>query len=402
MAVEQKNVLFVDDDGDVRRTAELLLRKRGFEFFGAASPAEAMSRLASDPVDLILLDLNFSRAQTSGEEGLACLQDILRHDPEAVVVVVTGHSGLNVAVQALRSGASDFIMKPWNNDRLVDAINGALATRKAQPQAVDPLIMVGVSTALQRLKATIDRCAPLTVSVLLRGETGTGKTLAALILHRRSGRINLTHVEASALTATHLADSANTTLVIENIERLPEALAPALLTWISRAPRQNCRLIATTTRMETDIGLDRGLTYAISTLDVEVPSLSDRRDDIVPLAEHFLRVMGQQQGLPVKTLSPDAQAVLTAHDWPDNIHALKHAVERAAILGESEVLAAADLSLETSRPASPQGSKPRLAESEKSLIEEALKRNNFNVSVAAGELGLTRPALYRRMSKYGL
>jgi DNA-binding NtrC family response regulator len=403
MSVEMKSILFVDDDPDVRKTAELLLRKHRFIVHGAASPQEAMSRIVADPVDLILLDLNFSKAQTSGEEGLACLADILRHDPQANIIVVTGHSGLNVAIQALRNGARDFIMKPWNNERLVQAIEKVLASRRTgNVSVVDPSILVGSSDAMRRIIATFDRCAALAVSVLIRGEAGTGKTLGGLMLHRQSGRTNLVQVEAGALSDAALSDIPDTTLLVENIERLNEAQIAGLLGWLTRAPRHNSRLISTTTLAIADLGLDRRVKYAISTVDVGMPPLRERGDDIVQLAEHFVRVSCLQHGFSPKTLSLEAQAILASQPWPDNIHALRHAIERTVIMLDGASISAGDLALDASAVSVDAPAKPNLAASEKTMIEEALRRNNFNVSAAAGELGLTRPSLYRRMSKHGI
>ncbi len=406
-----RTVLFVDDDADVRKTAELLLKSAGYRYRGASDPGEAMSQLASETVDVILLDLNFSRAQTSGEEGLSLLRDILRHDPRAVVVVVTGHSGLNIAVEALRSGARDFIMKPWNNGRLLEAVDKAAAERKlAAVPDTHPALLVGRSEALQRIKAMIDRCAALHVPVLLRGEAGTGKTLVASILHRQSGRATLIQTDAAALTFDHLTAQPNTTLVIDNIERIPDAMGPVLQAWLMRASRNNSRLLSTTTHPHRDLGLDRGLTYALNTIDIEIPPLRERTRDILDLAEHFLRVTCRQHGLAARVLAPKAQAHLNAYAWTDNVHALRNVIERAAILSDNAVIGPQDLSLTPDEPApgKPRGttsdrtSAARLADAEKMMIEEALQRSNFNVSAAAAELGLTRPALYRRMSKYGL
>ncbi len=403
MPEAMKSILFVDDDSDVRKTAELLLRKHRFIVHGAADPQEAMSRIVADPVDLILLDLNFTKAQTSGEEGLACLADILRHDPQANVIVVTGHSGLNVAIQALRNGARDFIMKPWNNERLIQAIEKVLASRRAgHLSVVDPSILVGHSDAMRRIIATFDRCAALTVSVLIRGEPGTGKTLGGLMLHRQSGRTNLVQLEASALTDHHLSDLPDTTLLLENIERLNEGQVGGLLNWLARAPRHNSRIICTTAHPMADLGLDRRVKYAISTVDVEMPPLRTRGNDIVLLAEHFVRVSCLQHGFSNKTLSLEAQAILASQPWPDNIHALRHAIERTVIMLDGNSISAGDLALDTAAASLEPQAKPNLAASEKTIIEDALKRNNFNVSAAAGELGLTRPSLYRRMSKHGL
>ncbi len=402
MKVAKARVLFVDDDADVTRTAELLLKKAGYLFFAAATPQAALSRLAADAIDVVLLDLNFSKGQTSGEEGLLCLRDILRHDPGAKVVVVTGHSGLSIAVKALRSGAADFIMKPWNNDRLVQAIESALSARKPGQAVADPSVMIGGSEAVRRILAAIDRCAALTVPVLLTGEAGTGKTLAATAIHRQSGRTHFVTVDAGALDHGQLDDAPDATLLLENIDRLDAPLIPALIAWLHAAPRRNSRLISTSTKGRSDIGLDRGLVYAISTLDIALPPLVDRPDDIVALAEHFLRVSCLQHGFKPKVLSPEAQALLAVQAWPDNIHELRHVIERTVIMGDGPMISGADLGVHIEAPVSTARGKPKLADSEKGIIEDALQRNNFNVSAAAADLGLTRPALYRRMAKHGL
>ena len=403
MPTPTATILFVDDDPDVRKTAELLLRKRGYAFHGAATPEEALSRLVSESVDLILLDLNFSKGRTTGEEGLKCQRDILRHDPNALIIVVTGHSGLNIAVQALRSGANDFIMKPWNNERLLEAIEGALAARKSrQAMVVDPSFLVGVSEAMSRIRAAIDRCAPLAVPVLLTGEAGTGKTLAATAFHRQSGRPVLVAIDASTLTAAHLDDQSDKTLVLENIDRLDPAMVPDLFAWIQRAPKTNSRIITTSTCSRAEIGLDRGLIYAISTVDIALPPLRDRPEDIVPLAEHFVRVGCQQYGFLEKTLSPEAKALLAAQTWSHNVHELRHVIERAVVMVSGTVISGPDVAIHSVTGPIAEPSKQRLAESEKGIIEDALRRNNFNVSAAANDLGLTRPALYRRMAKHGL
>ncbi len=402
MSVSKARILFVDDDADVTKTAELLLRKAGYVFFAAATPQAAMSRLVSDAIDVVLLDLNFSKGQTSGEEGLLCLRDILRHDPASKVVVVTGHSGLSIAVKALRSGAADFIMKPWNNDRLIQAIDSAINARKPGQTVPDPSVLVGGSDAMKRIAAAIDRCAPLTVPVLLTGEAGTGKTLAATAFHRQSGRTQFVALDGGTLDALRLDDAPDTTLLLENIDRLDPALIPALVGWLHTAPRRNSRLISTSTKGRSEIGLERGLVYAISTLDIALPPLADRPDDIAALAEHFVRVTCLQHGFKPKVLSPEAVALLAVQPWPDNVHELRHVIERTVIMGDGAMISGADLGIHIDAPALMARGKPNLAQSEKGIIEDALQRNNFNVSAAASDLGLTRPALYRRMAKHGL
>ncbi len=398
-------ILFVDDDPNVLKTAELLLKSAGYGFLGAANPAEAFSILAAERVDAILLDLNFSRAQMSGEEGLACLRDIRRHNPDAAVVVVTGHSGLTVAVQALRAGAHNFIMKPWNNERLLDAVEDALRHRPPPAAAAqapaDSGLIVGACEAIVRVRDLVARYAPLAASVLLEGEPGTGKSLVAQALHRQSGRGHLKVVEANDLRIDALEGLSDTTLVLEDIDRLDPALALLLSAWLQSAARHNNRVVATTTRPSGDIGLSRSLIYALSQLAIALPPLRDRGDDVAVLAAHFARVFALQQGLPTRSLQPDALAALRGIAWGDNLHALRRVVERAVVAAEGPAIAPADLDLPDDRVESADVGLS-LERTEKFIIQEALKRHNFSISKAAVELGVTRQTLYRRMARHGL
>lgn len=405
MPVSSK-ILVVDDDANVLKTAELLLKAAGYAFLEARNPAEAYSILAAEPVDAILLDLNFSRAQMSGEEGLACLRDIRRHNPDAAIVVVTGHSGLTVAVQALRAGAHNFIMKPWNNERLLDAIEDALAQRTPRADAIeacpDPGLIVGACEAIVRVKDLVARYAPLAASVLLAGEPGTGKTLVAQALHRQSGRENLKIVEASELSLQALDGLSNTSVVLEDIDGLDPALASPLSIWLQSAGRNNNRVVATTTRINGDIGLSRSLIYALSQLEITLPPLRDRGDDIELLAAHFARIFAAQQGLSACTLQPEAVAALRGVLWNDNLHALRRVVDRAVVAADGRSITAADLDLPSDRLENVHDAGLSLERTEKFIIQEALKRHNFSVSKAAGELGVTRQTLYRRMARHGL
>jgi len=404
-------VLFVDDDADILKTAELLLRKAGYAFLAARNPAEAYSVLGAHAVDVILLDLNFSRAQISGEEGLACLRDIRNHNPYATVLVVTGHSGLTVAVRALRAGAQNFIMKPWSNEKLLDAIAEALQQRK--PLVGDALgievmaghdsgLIVGESEAIVRVKALVTRYAPLTASVLLTGEPGTGKSLVAQALHRQSGRSNLKIVEAVDVTMDGLGDLADTTVVFENIDQIDPGLSMSLAAWLQIAGRGNVRAIATTTRSQGDVGIQRGLIYALSTLEMTLPALQDRRNDIELLAAHFARMFALRQGLGLPALAQEAIAALKGIVWKDNLHALRRVIERAVITADSPLIGVSDLDLPDVGMETAPNAGFSLEMTEKIIIEEALKRYDFNISKAAGELGLTRQALYRRMARHGL
>ncbi len=397
------SILFIDDDADIVKTAELLLRQHEFEFIGVPSPAEAYSVLSARSVDVILLDLNFSRIQTSGEEGLACLREIMAHDPHATVLVITGHSGLNIAVQSVRAGARNFIMKPWNNERLLAAIEDALQARKPNDATLaDSGLIVGESDAMFRIKQLIGRCAPMTASVLVMGEAGTGKSLIAQALHTQSGRTYMRLVDAMNLATNALSDIEDTTLIVDAIERLDPKQGLTLQTWLQQAAQRNCRLVATTSRGRSELGLDRALLYAVSTVEILLPPLHERGADVGLLASHFARTFARQQGLGTRTLSSEALALLEAQLWADNLHAMRQVVERAVIETSGPTIGIENLTLSDGSDAAGSSADFNLDRTERVMIEAALTRHNFNISHAAAELGLTRPALYRRMAKHGL
>jgi DNA-binding NtrC family response regulator len=269
-------------------------------------------------------------------------------------------------------------------------------------EADDPSILVGETDVMKRVLSAADRCAPLTIPVLVTGEAGTGKTLLAKIIHRQSGRTGLTVVDAGSITVSDLDDHPDRTLLLENVDRLEAGNIPLLVNWIYAAPRRNSRLISTTTKPRSQVSLDRGLTYAISRFDFTMPPLRDRRDDIVPLAEHFVRVMCRQLGTKIKRLAPGAKTLLSAQAWPDNVHELRYVIDRSVLNTEGDVISEAELDLDNRAELGLPAVNVSLAATEKSMIEDALNRNNFSVTAAASELGLNRNALYRRMAKYGL
>lgn len=436
---ESAVILFVDDDDDVQTTARLLLTRRGYRMLSARSPAEALSHLAVEPVGVVLLDLNFAPLSTSGEEGLGLLAQILRHDPSAAAVVVTGHSGINVAVAAMRAGASDFVMKPWSNHRLVAAIEDALERRRrnlerqgpAAPAAAaaeeDQALILGDSPAMQRVRDLVARAAATPAAVLVHGEAGTGKSLIARAIHRQAVRaqapfvvLDLTAASAAPDAEAQFFEQAMATafeaakggdLVLDEVGGLSAASQGRLSAYLAArrtsAAEAMVRTIATTTHLRRSLeepgGLRPDLLYPLSTLEIFAPPLRDRREDIPILAEHFLRLYATRYGRPFRPLSKGAAQVLAASAWPGNVRALQQAVERGVILSDgAEVdlqVAGAPAALggpETPAPV------PTLAHSEKALVEAALKRHSFNVSRAAQDLGLTRAALYRRMAKHGL
>jgi DNA-binding NtrC family response regulator len=411
------HVLVVDDDADVQQAARLFLGRHGFVVSTAAQPSQIWPVLAGAPVDVILLDLNFSRGAVSGAEGFACLAEIMAHDPKAVVVVVTGHSGINIAVQAMRAGASDFVMKPWNNARLLAILDAALDMRRRRIDGAGAVvdiagaeddILLGESAAMERVRELIRRAAPTQASVLIFGEAGTGKSLIARTLHRQSSKAAGPFVclDLSALTdeaaLDALADVRGGTLVLDDVSALKPLLQSRLLAMLD-AGQLPARLIATTRLTRGELKLRDELLLRLNTVEIALPPLRAREDDARGLAEHFLRAFATRHGRPQKPLSPEALDLIAETRWPGEVRGLRQAMERCVIFADGDRYEAADVHAAAQAFSDASGAPPqRLADSERAMVTAALKRASFNVSHAAKALGLTRAALYRRMAKYGL
>jgi DNA-binding NtrC family response regulator len=453
---EPARVLFIDDDPDVLTSVRLLLGRHEMEVMTAADPADGLRLLGAAQVDAVLLDLNFSRSATTGEEGLKALADILQQDAHAAVVVVTGHSGINIAVTAMRAGASDFVTKPWSNDRFVATVKAAVELRRRRrasgggvaspaPAAVADAVILGGSPAMTRLRALIARAAPTEANVLVLGENGTGKELAARAIHQGSRRaggpfvpVDLAAIPEAEVEAqlfgrrrggaesegdrTGLFAAANRgTLFLDEVGRLPAGLQAKLLAALERrevvpvgaerAFSVDVRVIAASNmsrqQLYSETTLRADLLHRLNTVEISVPALRDRGEDIVQLSRHYLKLYARQYGRPEKPLTPDAALALKRNGWRGNVRALRHVMERAAVLSEGPAYDVADFPLGAS--GGDGGDTPvlhggdlNLARSERWLIEQALRRHHFNVSHAARDLGLTRAALYRRMEKHGL
>ena len=443
-------VLFVDDDADVLQAANLLLGRHSICMSQARSPAEAWSALAAEPIDVVLLDLNFTRGTTSGEDGLRLLAEIKSHDPDAVVVVVTGHSGVNVAVAAMQGGATDFITKPWSNPRLVATLQSALELRRGRRETAalkaenaaltrevwgDDTRLLGASPAIARVRDLIRRAAPTDAPVLIYGEAGTGKSLIARILHLRSARAAAAFVpvDLSALDGRSmetalfgdregegalggaLAAARGGTLFLDEISALTGPVQARLLSAMQasgivakdeRPPVLDVRIVCSTRRRRDELhgrnGLQDDLLYRLNTVEIFAPPLRERGDDALSLAEHFLRVFARRYGKPARQLAPEAAKAIIADPWPGDVRALRQAMERCVILAEGEDYSISDIPFTDRGDHDPQRKGPSLVETERALVAAALKRNSFNVSHTAKDLGLTRAALYRRMAKHGL
>jgi DNA-binding NtrC family response regulator len=423
-----------------------------------SSPERAIAATAGRQPDVILLDANFARGATDAREGLALLDRLLTNDPEAIVVMITAHAGVNVAVEAMKRGATDFVSKPWENERLVQTVRTAAALRRSRAAADAPTPtpasssaargpspLIGSAPSMARVHSLIARAAPTEANVLVLGENGTGKELVARALHQQSHRADreMVTVDLGAI-ATELIDSelfghvkgaftdARTdrvgriqaadggTLFLDEIGNLPLHLQPKLLTVLEQRKVTpvganqpipvDIRVIAATNMTPAMLRDERqfrqDLLFRLNTVEIDLPPLRDRREDVPALIDHYLTLYAERYKRPRPDLSPQALGALVAHDWPGNVRALRHAVERAVILaGDGPLEADAFALAPAATPrvtAEPVVSDLNLDRVERRLVEEALKKHGYNISSAAHELGLSRAALYRRMEKHGL
>lgn len=410
-------VLLIDDDRDVHQAAAVLLDRAGIAMTSVANPEEAHSALELEPADAILLDLNFTRGRTNGDEGFAALGRLLRDDPDAAVVVITGHSGIRIAVAAMQAGAIDFVMKPWRNEELLQRVRAAIAHRREREEVAtrnregcattDPIRVLGGSDGIDQVRDLIRRVGPTNANVLVRGPAGSGRTLVAQAIHKASTRAASEIITLEARAAAEPRDetagldlerAASGILLVRHVDQLDE-LAQARL--LLRLPAQ-ARVVATATATEP---LTPALLARIGTIEIAMPPLAERSGDALLLARHFARAAEMRHQRSIPGFTPEAEAAIASAHWADDVRGLAQAVERAVILSDGGPIDRRDLGLDVARKtadASSQAPILHLRQSERALIDAALKRHSFNVSFAAQELGLSRAALYRRMAKYGI
>jgi DNA-binding NtrC family response regulator len=439
-------ILIVDDDPDVLTAARLLLRNHFERVLTSEDPTQIDQLMASERIDVFLLDMNFAIGRNTGAEGLQWLQHILNVDPDAVVILMTAFGDLNTAVRAMREGATDFVLKPWQNDKLVATLSVAAqlrqtrATVNALSQPPPVVNMIAESAAMKAVLKIVDRVAPTDATVLIRGENGTGKELIAEALHRKSSRANKVLVTvdlgavAESLFESELfghrqgaftdADSDRAgrfqaadggTLFLDEIGNLPLPLQTKLLRALesrevtplgSDQPMPvDVRLLAATNQPLEDMvkagSFREDLLYRINTIEIDLPPLRDRLDDLPALVDHFAALAARKYRLPEKTVTKDALTTLARHSWPGNIRELSHTVERAVILSDSDALAASEFNFTRSATGSRDESL-NLQAAERRMVKLALEKSAGNVSHAADTLGITRAALYRRIEKFGL
>jgi two-component system, NtrC family, response regulator HydG len=461
MARAQKSparILIVDDEEDILLAARLLLKRHFASVDVLREPSPLPDLVQRGAFDVLLLDMNFAAGAETGTEGLALLSQLLALDPQAVLVLITAHAGVSLAVEAMKKGAADFITKPWENERLIATLLAAYNLRRSRLEAAEFRSrsrglaaatrsngeMIGTSSRMLRVFETIGRAAPTDANVLILGENGTGKELVAREIHRRSRRANeaFLRVDLGALSPQLFESelfghrrgaftdakedriglfraAAAGTLFLDEIGNVPLHLQSKLLTALERREitpvgsergepidvRVICATNLAPERLADQNVFRQDLLYRINTVEIVLPPLRERPEDIPLLLEHFTAIFAEKYNLPARRLTAAALDRLSAHSWPGNVRALSHAVERAVILAEGPMLEVDDFSLEPSFARANPSAVPeasRLDAVERETIVRALEAHDRNISRAAQALGLTRASLYRRMEKYGL
>jgi len=452
-APSPKRALIADDQPDILGALKLLLKPEGYVVDLVSSPAEVLAAVSATTYDVALIDLNYSRDTTSGAEGLDLVERIHDADGELPVVVMTAWGSVEVAVEAMRRGARDFVQKPWENDRLLTILSTQVELARAlrrghRLEAENRLLraeghteLIATSRAMQPVLAMIAKIGPSDANVLITGEHGTGKDVVARALHAvspRAGRplvtVNLGglsegvfaselfgHVKGAFTDAKtdrvgrfEMADQA--TLFMDEIANVPPAEQAKLLRVIetgelervgdSRTRRVDVRILsATNAELKAEVASGRfreDLLFRLNTVQIHLPPLRDRIEDIPVLANHFLGRFATRYRKEISGFEGAAERALARHSWPGNVRELAHVVERAVLMAGDGRVGSADLGLSEPDDSRTTLEELTLEEVEKILMQKALRRHDGNVSRAAEALGISRSAFYRRLQKYGL
>lgn len=451
-------VLIVDDNEDVLFAAEILLAQHVTDVKTISDPELLPELLTREQFDVILLDMNFTQDVTSGQEGLAWLARIRALDPGVVVIMITAFADVELSVRAIKAGASDFVVKPWQNEKLLATVSAALSLSRTQHEVRDlrsrqerlsadldePFQdFIGTTPEIQQVRAMVAKVAGTDANVLITGENGTGKELVARALHRQSQRADKIFVRVDMGALSHMLFESELfghvkgaftdaikdrpgrfeiasggTLLLDEIGNLDLGLQGKLLTALQSHQAQrvgsdvthsfDIRLICATNRSLPDMvatgEFRQDLLYRINTVEIPLPPLRGRIADVPLLAAHFLARYARKYRKPVKALSATALSKLKEYSWPGNVRELQHAMERAVIMSNKSTLAPSDFLF----PPPAKGRQKlrldsfNLEEMEEAVVRNAMKQFGGNISRVAKELGISRPALYRKLERYGL
>jgi DNA-binding NtrC family response regulator len=458
MNTKPGKILVIDDDEDVLFSARLLLKQHYVIVRIEKDPEQIPVILKDEHYDVILLDMNFTGDATSGIEGFSWLNKILELDPSAVIILITAFGNIEMAVKAIKVGATDFVLKPWQNEKLLATVSSAMKLSESKKK-IDSLLsrerqlsddidkpfhdIIGVSEEIDKVFGTIQKVAKTDANILILGENGTGKELIARAIHRQSNREKeiFLNVDMGAISeslfeselfgyskgaftdakedrAGRFEIASGGTLFLDEIGNLNFSLQSKLLSVLqnrqvtrlgSSIPRSiDIRLICATNlpieELMSEKRFRQDLLYRINTVEINLPPLRKRIEDIPLLIEHFLQVYSKKYNKPVKKINNSALDKLEKYYWPGNIRELQHTIERVIIMSESEILQPGDFYFPSNdtKETDNEPENYHLEETEKLLIIKAVSKSGGNLTKAAKELGLTRASLYRRLEKYGL
>lgn len=444
---KQGTIIIVDDNKGVLTAVQILLKNYFSKVITLSSPVTLITAMRKEMPDVILLDMNFTSGINTGNEGLFWLQEIKKVQPETPVVLFTAYADIDLAIRGIKEGAADFIVKPWDNQKLVDTLQAATSPKNGKKNGISnkpsntPALYWGESKAMQQLRMLIEKVAATDANILITGENGTGKEMLAREIHALSNRRNreMIAVDMGAITESlfeselfgHVKGSFTdahidrtgkfeaadkSTLFLDEIGNLPYHLQAKLLTAIQRRSIVrvgsniplpiDIRLICATNRNLQEM-VDReefreDLLYRINTIHIEIPPLRERKEDILPLAERFITRFCKQYDKETMKLSPAAKEKLVAHSWYGNIRELEHTIEKVVIINDGSQIPAELFQLSARKMETQEKDISTLEEMEIQMIRKALNVCNGNLSAVASQLGITRQTLYNKMKKFGL
>ncbi len=481
--MQKEKILVVDDNPDILISVKYLLERHYESVITCERPEDIPAFMKKENFDVILLDMNFHPGESDGKTGMLWLEKIKEIDPAAVVVMITAHGSLNAAVSAMKLGAADYVVKPWDNQRLLATISAALQLRQSRNEASrlrqsnrvlsevtgqQKQTIIGNSPVMKNLLSLVGRAAPTDANVLILGENGTGKELIAREIHRQSRRSDQVFipVDLGSISGTlfeselfghikgaftdakedrigYIQAANGGSLFLDEIGNIPLNLQIKLLSVLEKrevsqvgsrtSSPVDVRIIAATNMPKEELGdpkhFRQDLLFRLNTVEINLPPLRNRPGDIPDIVNHYVAFYGNKYAKPDKKISPETMDLLSRYQWPGNVRALRHAVERAVILSRGDCLNREDFQLESQylnvnsyTPPEPESSENdegstsdlpegnevssetnlNLEHLEYKTILEALRKNRYVISKAAKDLGLTRAALYRRMEKYGI
>jgi len=445
MALKNATIAIVDDDLDVLTAVRLLLKTEVKEVITEKNPENLLSLLKENQVDLLFLDMNFKSKVNTGNEGLFWLQKVKKLYPGLPVVMITAYADIDLAVNSLKLGAQDFMVKPWQNQKLLETVKGNYQKNSNSPSAqAGPAGIIGESPSMKDVFRKIEKIAPTDANILILGENGTGKDLIAQTIHDQSLRSRNPYikVDVGALTeslfeselfghkkgaftdaredrAGRFQAADKGTLFMDEIGNITLGQQSRLLTALQNRyvtplgtndkVQVDIRLICATNVPISVLGDEskfrRDLIYRINTVEITIPPLRDRKEDIPLIAEHYARLYAQKYGKPALSFTKEAYKKLNKYTYPGNVRELQYAIERAIIMTEHDAIEADDIlfsPIEHVEEQAPVDKSVNLGQVEKNAILNAISRHEGNISKAAKELGITRAALYRRISKYDI